>query len=269
MSEEGKVEGTINAVTGLIKAVPVYQDAIQPAAKEVGKSLTTVAKAINVALLPVSGMVWGWEQIRDFVLTDVAAKLKDVPQTQIITPAANVAGPALDALRYTAYEHSLRQLYANLLANAMVSETASRAHPSFVEIIKQLTPDEAKLLAFMTTEAGNIRPLINIKASKHNSGMGAQNRLKLVSDLGLRAELADSSLTPAYLANLSRLGVLHTDFMHGYSDESHYARVINLPFVQEIKKSIEAEGRHFHIDKGIVDFTPLGAIFADICVISR
>jgi hypothetical protein len=34
---EGKIEGTINAVTGLVKAVPVYEDAIQPVAKETAK----------------------------------------------------------------------------------------------------------------------------------------------------------------------------------------------------------------------------------------
>ncbi|WP_368192497.1 hypothetical protein [Aeromonas sp. s8] len=61
---EGSVEGTINAVTGLAKAVPIYQDAIQPAAKEIGKALGTVAKTVNVALSPVSALVWGYEQIK-------------------------------------------------------------------------------------------------------------------------------------------------------------------------------------------------------------
>ena len=33
---EGNIEGTIKAVTGLVKEVPVYEDAIQPVAKETG-----------------------------------------------------------------------------------------------------------------------------------------------------------------------------------------------------------------------------------------
>jgi len=36
--KEGNIERTINAVTGLAKAVPVYEDAVQPAAKEIGKA---------------------------------------------------------------------------------------------------------------------------------------------------------------------------------------------------------------------------------------
>jgi hypothetical protein len=37
-------------------------------------------------------------------------------------------------------------MYANLLATAMNTETASKAHPAFVSIIGQLTPDEARIL---------------------------------------------------------------------------------------------------------------------------
>ena len=36
-ASEGAVEGTIKAATGLVKAVPIYQDAIQPAAKELAR----------------------------------------------------------------------------------------------------------------------------------------------------------------------------------------------------------------------------------------
>ncbi|MDA3137076.1 hypothetical protein HG619_23180 [Pseudomonas syringae] len=56
MSEEEStnvVKGTIEAATGLVKAVPIYEDAIQPVAKQVGKSLEIVGQAVNVALMPI------------------------------------------------------------------------------------------------------------------------------------------------------------------------------------------------------------------------
>ena len=49
MAEEKKSSGIDQAVTiiaELTKAVPVYQDAIQPAAREIGQGLETVAKAV-------------------------------------------------------------------------------------------------------------------------------------------------------------------------------------------------------------------------------
>ena len=56
MSDENKVRDSIDAVTGLVKAVPVYSDLAQPAAKELGKGLVTVAKAVNIALAPVGAL---------------------------------------------------------------------------------------------------------------------------------------------------------------------------------------------------------------------
>ena len=100
--------------------MPVYQDAVQPAAKEIGKGLQVVAKAVNAALIPVEGLIWGVEQIRDFVRDRVAKKLEAIPPEDIQQPKAHIAVPAIDALRYTGTEDGLSELYANLLATSMV-----------------------------------------------------------------------------------------------------------------------------------------------------
>lgn len=147
---ETDVEGVIKATTELVKAVPVYEDMVQPAAKEIGVALKTVAKTINVALAPVSAVVWSYETIKSFVDINVAERLKNTPPENIITPNPIVAGPTLDALRYTGHVDTLRDMYANLLANALDVETEKLAHPSFVELIKQLSPSEAKLLLFIS-----------------------------------------------------------------------------------------------------------------------
>ena len=44
---------------------------------------------------------------------------------------------------------NLRELYANLLATSIDSITAHEAHPAFVEIIRQLTPDEARIVKYI------------------------------------------------------------------------------------------------------------------------
>ena len=61
MGDDNKIRDVIDAVTGVAKAVPVYQDVVQPAAQEIGTALQTVAKTVHVALAPVSALVWGWE----------------------------------------------------------------------------------------------------------------------------------------------------------------------------------------------------------------
>lgn len=123
---EAKVDGVINAVTELVKAVPVYEDAIQPVAKETGKALQTVGRAVNAALLPIRSLVWGIEKIESFVHTKVAKKLEKIPVENIQMPDPAVAGPVLESLRYTGHKESLGELYANLLASSMDSETAKK-----------------------------------------------------------------------------------------------------------------------------------------------
>lgn len=63
MSDDSNLDKAIGAVKDLAEVVPVYQDLMQPAFKEIGKGLETVAKSVNVALAPLKVVVWGYEQI--------------------------------------------------------------------------------------------------------------------------------------------------------------------------------------------------------------
>jgi hypothetical protein len=46
---------------------PLYPDLIQPAARELGKDVETIAKTISIAFAPLRGLVWGWEKIEGFL----------------------------------------------------------------------------------------------------------------------------------------------------------------------------------------------------------
>jgi len=147
---EGSIAGTIRATADLVKEIPIYEDAVQPFAKEAGKALQTIGKVVNAALTPAYGLVWGIEKIESYVKKRVSEKLKNIPKEDIESPNPTVVGPALEALKYTGHEESLREMYANLLANALDKNTKHDAHPSFVEIIKQLSSAEADLLVFLS-----------------------------------------------------------------------------------------------------------------------
>lgn len=144
--KNSNINSIIDATTGLVKAIPVYDDLVQPAAKELGTALATVAKTVNVALAPISGIIWGYDTIKDFVASKVSQKLINIAPENIATPNPIVVGPALEALKYTGHNEILRNMYANLLANALDKATKDDTHPSFVELIKQLSPREAQLL---------------------------------------------------------------------------------------------------------------------------
>lgn len=266
---EGNIEGTIKAVTGLVKEVPVYEDTIRPLAKEAGRALQTVGRTVNAALLPVRGLVWGIEKIEEFVQTKVAKKLENTPVENICSPDPAVAGPALESLRYTGHKASLGELYANLLATAMDKETARTAHPGFVEIIRNMSSDEAKLLEYIIKT--EVAPVVDIKRTLINGG-GEVKVSELVSTLGGDAGCEHVDLTSAYLINLERLGLIEIPRDGHLTKADAYDRIINDPPVKAIIDFLNSVGQdNFRGDfnKYYVRGTVFGKQFNQACVISR
>lgn len=271
MSEENKIRDVVDAVTGVAKAVPVYQDVVQPAAQELGKALQTVAKTVHIALAPVGALVWGYDQVKEFVSTKVADRLKNVPPEDIVSPKPNVAGPALESLRYTGHESSLSDLYANLLAASMDKSTAHGAHPAFVEIIKQLTPDEAKLVGLFVLEMPF--PLLNVRWEYKNptpEKTGGKEVLVNFSQLGRIAQCEFPQLTPTYIDNLCRLGLAEIPAMIQYTGQGVYDPLENSPEVQIQKVVIEQNAElQMVIERKALKVTELGKQFARICVLRK
>lgn len=271
MSEENKIRDAADAIKGIAEAVPIYQDALQPAAKEVGTALQTIARTIHVVLAPVSALVWGYDQIKDFVNNRLAEKLQNTPSENITEPKPNIAGPALEALRYTGHEPSLRELYANLLATAMDSSTINDAHPCFVEIIRQLTPDEAKLLQYFAVT--NLLPLVNLRWEYKEEKEGQQGGVTLYVHFSLFGQEAGCllpDLMPSYLDNLSRLGLIDIPEDTFYTYPGVYDLLEQHPEVLELKLNIEAiDNRRFKVERNLVRVTALGKQFLRACVIEH
>jgi len=273
MSEESKIRDVVDAVAGVAHAVPVYQDVVQPAAQEIGKALQTVARTVHLALSPVSALVWGYDQIKDFVSTKVADRLKNVPPENILTPKPNVAGPALESLRYTGHESSLGDLYANLLASAMDKTTASGAHPAFVEIIRQLTPDEAKIIALFARNMPY--PLLNVRweyktPNPKEGKSGGCYVLVNYSHLGQIAECEFPDLTPTYIDNLCRLGLAEVPTLFQYTGFGIYDALEFSSEVQMVKERIEENSEFIaKVERKGLLVTQLGLQFVKICVLQK
>ena len=271
MTEENKIRDVVDAVTGVAKAVPVYQDVLQPAAQEIGLALQTITKAVHVALAPVSALVWGYDQIKDFVSTKVAERLRNVPPENIVPPKPNVAGPALESLRYTGHESSLSDLYANLLAASMDKTTASGAHPAFVEIIRQLTPDEAKLVGLFIHPMPF--PLLDVRWAYKNptpDRSGGQVVLVNFSILGQVARLEFPDLTPMYIDNLCRLGLADVPEIFEYTAKGVYDPLENAPEVLRAKGKIEGNPDwSCTVQRKGLRISELGKLFAKTCVLQK
>ena len=127
-------------------AQEVYQDSLKMPLQEVSKLVTTPILVLNILLEPLRGVVFAYEEQKKKYLSSLSEKLKDVPLERIEPPPIEIAGPTLDAIRYTGDHAHLRELFTNLLASSIDSKTVVDVHPAFVSVIQSLTSNDAKLL---------------------------------------------------------------------------------------------------------------------------
>lgn len=266
MPNRDEIRDTAEAVKGIVEAVPIYQDALQPAAKELGVALQTIAKSIHLVLAPVSALVWGYERIRDYVIASLAERFQNIPKERLITPSPTVAGPVLEALRYAGHEPTLRELYANLLATSMDVNTAREAHPAFVDIIRQLTPDEARLVGLFALRRPF--PIITVRALRKEDE-GGVDILRHFSLLGEEAACTHPELIPGYLDNLCRLGLAEIPAHTIYTAPGVYEPLENHFKVSEAVSEIQKEDMKPEIKREALFVTTLGRQFIDACVLQR
>ncbi|ESS72311.1 hypothetical protein MGMO_61c00220 [Methyloglobulus morosus KoM1] len=263
----GIVKQTIDSATALAKAVPIYEDAIQPLAKETGKALGTLGKAVNVALAPISLVVWGYDQIKEFLETRVTEKLENVPEDRITTPPTNIVGPAVEALKFTGQDPTLQDMFANLIANSLDSKTVLEAHPSFVDMIKNLSPDEGLILKLFASTQNF--PMVDVRLNnKNDSSFNVLHRN--VSQVGVLSNCKHPQLTANYLDNLCRLGILEIPSGQRINDPKAYEILTSDPSLEQLKNQIDGNEEFFiGFEQKFIQATGWGRQFINACIIDK
>jgi hypothetical protein len=245
----------------------LYQDALQPAAKELSRELVTIVQAVHVVLAPLRGLIYGYEQIREFVAPRIAEKLRNTPPERIAQPNLNIVGPAFDALRFAGHKESLREMYAQLLATSLDSQTAEYAHPAFVDMIKNMSPDEAKIMAYFAVKRQ--LPVIRVQAVSvdgRNYDVVERNYSLIGQELGCE----HPSLAPSYLSNLERLGLI----LLPDQSEIGLPRLVDAELYEPLesawsqaKAKLEIKNTHtLEFIRGFAEITALGNQFCRACI---
>lgn len=123
-----------------------YDDALSDPMKETGKLLTDATKAFRLFLAPFQLLAVAQDRLAAFC----ERVRKQVPDERQQEAPPSIAIPVLLSLRYMEDENPLTELFLNLLARAIDKERCGEAHPAFVRIIEQLSPDEAVILAVLS-----------------------------------------------------------------------------------------------------------------------
>jgi len=247
-------------VPGLI--VEIYGDLARPGVRQVGKALDTVLGLGNTILWPIA---WANERSRIYLernLERYRERLEQIPEEKVVSVAPEIGVPIAEKLAYVRDER-LSDLYVSLLSKASCSDTLSEAHPSFVNVINNLSPDEAQLLEYFTVSADLLFVAATWVDPKDRNYTFAGNLLVAPEHL---TTLAFAQNVPAYLNNLAGLGLVSVHpgrtVRNGQAEyeriESHWKSALPPVHPTEPERKLEFE-------RGVVTSTEFGKQFISAC----
>lgn len=133
-----------------------------------GAISTLVGWFNNVVLFPVKKANITYRYKLECFKEDLYNRVAQIPEQYVCEPEIAIAGPTLEALKYTYDEQELRDMYVNLLASSVDSRKNTTVHPSYVEIIKQMNSYDAELFKYLASQSGYIKtinPDVSIKGT--------------------------------------------------------------------------------------------------------
>lgn len=240
---------------------------MKEAAKNLGQTAVTITKTINTALLPLAAVNFAFDKAREYFSgefqKDLLDRTKDIPLEHIADPKASVAGPALQGIAFANDEPDLKAMYLSLIATSMDKRTSQAAHPAFVEIIKQLSGSEAKLLAGLLQIPGSV-PIAQIRASTvGQTGWRVRaNHVMNLANLQTKEPVVEPSLA-ALVDNWVRLGLVEVRYDQFLQGPDAYSWVEGRPEFQSLKASEESEQVKISFERGRAGRTDFGKLFAE------
>jgi len=239
-------------------AKEIYGDALKPGMTQVGRAIETVLGLGNTVLTPIAMVNDKVKHIREANLAKLEQRLGQIKSEKIIPIHPEIAVPVLRKLEYTQNEN-LAELFLNLLATAANIDTAHWAHPAFVNIISNLSPDEAKLLKFLQENQilchGNVRS--NNKDTSF-SDFKVQTTILEFEDV-----IQFTSNSRIYISNLIGLGII-SEFAAPKENEQFgkIEEYLRNEF-ERVSKLDKVLGVHFR--KGCFGLTEFGELFMRCC----
>jgi hypothetical protein len=238
-----------------------YGDLLKPGVKQVGKALATIIGLGNTILWPIAV---GNERARIALernLEKYRSQLETIPDEKIIAVQPEVGVPIAEKLSYV-NDEELSSLYVNLLAKASTIDTTKFAHPSFVNVINNLCPDEAVYLKELHKKGG--APFIEIRLCEKNSAKFSIFCLSTTIIPPVEVSFPDNE--EAYLSNFEGLGLvkIRRDILSAvtgvYEDLESKAKP------QLDAMTIDKEKMEFRFERGKIEITPFGKLFMDACL---
>ena len=238
----------------------IYTDLASPSVKALGDALGTVLEYGSSILLPLKLKNEKAKATFAHNLEVYKKKLNSIPEEERCEVHPQVGTPIVDKLTYTSSEEIV-DMFTSLLASDSDKRTKQNVHPSFVGIIENLSPDEARIIKYFkgkeTIEFCSFRGILN-------SNGGFLTLLDHVTNILSDVKLMYPNNIGAYVSNLVRLGFLVEPQGVHLNDKTGYNRIRETYGLERMRKEfVPNEFRSLECKEGYYQVTPFGKLFID------
>jgi hypothetical protein len=239
----------------------VYGDLAKPGVQQAGKALSTIIGLGNTILWPIALMNEKAKIALEENLEKYRIKMKDSQEEEVCEVAPEVGVPIAEKLSYVTNEE-LSEMYTELLANASQSQKANVAHPSFVNVISNISPDEAILMKSIRSMPGI--PFIEVRLKfKNRNEWNTLN--SMIAGLSCLSKLRYPNNVHAYVSNLEGLGIFQVR-----QDIYMAGKNIYEPLEENAKATYSAaeksaEDQTLTFQRGKIEITPFARLLMKAC----
>lgn len=184
-------------------------------------------------------------------------EIEAIPEENLQEPKISIVGPALEASRFYIEEKELREMFVKVVSASFDKSKANQIHHSFVDIIKQLTPDEAKILPLFNKDKAF--PIIRYEVQ---NGIDATD-LNFLIFKGLLEDIVTGDEYAIEISNLERLNILKPNTEYQLHNNPIYSFYEQTTLHNQLKSDFDSKLRTV---KGLLELTPYGERFIEVCI---
>lgn len=263
---EGKGIQETTASRALTPAAEEFASESEGMGRDLAISGKRVAKVFEVATRVLTPEFWhqNWSQLKTVFVPRFKKRLDDIPEKRLQDPPLQLAAPLIEHAAIAQDEPEIVDVCAKLLASAMDTETASKAHPALAQIVRALSAVDIRILKYMQQTHRHI-PLYEVNRNIIDTTTFSQtykNITNLPKELGLLSELTVYSID-----NLIRLGLTEIPVNIHLKEDNIYNTLGKSDWYLKILRDIESGGRYkAETTEHLLRFTNFGYLFCEVAL---
>lgn len=193
--------------------------------------------------------------------------IDEIPDDKKLEPSLQTTAQALENSKYCVSSEILREMFTKLISGSMNSDTASLAHPSFPEILKQLSPSDALLLQDLFLSSQSSFPVASMGVKiRGNSYQILYDNVFIHPSISLEREQISLSLD-----SLKRANLISINYNKQISGDNFYNSLKRTPEYSNVSEfaidySVDHPNSTSYFKKGLIQLTSLGKTFCSICI---